>query len=160
MDIIPNPLRDWRNEVEALTQKGQIKMPYTWSVGETGSRFLVALRDERKILANRCPQCQTVYVPPRKNCGRCFVDIGANDWLELGNEGTLTAFTVVRYAYPLQPVAPPFAYAIIQLDGADVGFVHIIKNGLERLKNGARVRAKFQDERSGRILDIDGFEVI
>ncbi len=48
---------DWRNETEALTLKGQIKIPYTWSVGETGSRFLVALRDEQKILANRCPQC-------------------------------------------------------------------------------------------------------
>jgi len=153
-------MTDWRNEVEALTQKGQIKMPYTWSVGETGSRFLIALRDEQKILANRCPQCGMVYVPPRKNCGRCFVDIGADDWLELANEGTVTAFTVVRYAYPLQPVAPPFAYAIVQLDGADVGFVHIIKDGWERLKNGSRVRAKFKDERSGRILDIDGFEVI
>lgn len=153
-------MADWRNEVEALTLKGQIKMPYTWSVGETGSRFLIALRDEQKILANRCPKCGTVYVPPRKNCGGCFVDIGTDDWLEISSEGVVTSFTVVRYAYALQPVAPPFAYAIIQLDGASVGFVHIIKDGLERLKNGARVRAKFQEERSGRILDIDGFEII
>ncbi|MCX6065150.1 MAG: zinc ribbon domain-containing protein, partial [Chloroflexi bacterium] len=108
-------MTDWRNETEALTLKGQIKMPYTWSVGETGSRFLVALRDEQKILANRCSGCGKVYVPPRKNCATCFTEISTENWLELGNEGTVTAFTVVRYAYPLQPVAPPFAYAIIQL---------------------------------------------
>jgi uncharacterized OB-fold protein len=153
-------MSDWRDEVEALTLKGQIKMPYTWSVGETDSRFLVALRDEQKILANRCPLCGTVYVPPRKNCGTCFADIGTDDWLVVGPEGVVTAFTIIHQAHPLQPLATPFAYAIIQLDGADVGFVHILKEGLEHLKIGARVRARFQHERSGRILDIDGFEVI
>lgn len=154
------PLRDWRDQVKALTLKGQIKMPYTWSVGETGSRFLVALRDEQKILGNRCARCAVVYVPPRKNCGGCFTDISPDDWVQVGPEGVVTAYTIVHYAYPLQPVTPPFAYAVIQLDGADVGLLHIIKDGLERLRNGARVRARFRVERSGRILDIDGFELI
>jgi hypothetical protein len=153
-------MADWRDETEGLALKGQIKMPYTWSVGEVGSRFLVALRDEGKILGNRCPLCGTVYVPPRRNCGRCFVDIGAGDWLELGAEGVVTAHAIVHEAGPLQPAEPPFAYAIIQLDGADVGLVHLVKEGLERLKNGARVRARFAGQRSGRILDIDGFEII
>jgi len=168
---------DWREHIEALTLKGQIKLPYTWSVGETGSRFLVALRDEEKILANRCPQCGAVYVPPRKNCGACFVDIGSDDWLEVGPEGVVTAFTIVHYAYPLQPTPPPFAYALIQLDsssaaataggytyvpelGPSVGFVHIIKDGLDQLKAGVRVRARFRDQRTGQILDIDRFEII
>lgn len=153
-------MTDWRDEVEGLTLKGQIKMPYTWSVGEVGSRFLVALRDERKILGNRCARCGTVYVPPRKNCGRCFTDIGADDWLELGAEGTVTAYTIVHDDHPLQPVRPPFAYVIVRLDGADVGFVHLLRDGLERLKAGARVRARFKEQRSGHILDIDGFEIV
>lgn len=152
---------DWLKEVEPLTLKGQIKVPYSWSVGEVGSRFLIALRDRQKILGNRCPRCQTVFVPPRKNCGRCFRDIvDKENWVELGLEGTVTAFTIVRYDSPVQPCAPPFAYALIRLDGADVGFLHLIKDGLEKLKNGARVRAKFGADRTGHILDIDSFEIL
>jgi uncharacterized OB-fold protein len=147
-------------EVECLTLKGQIAVPYNWSVGEVGSRFLTALRDEKKILGNRCEGCGTVYVPPRKNCGRCFKDIGNETWVELSNEGVVTAYTIVRFHYPLQAAQPPFAYALIKIDGADVGLVHIIKENLDVLKNGVRVRALFREERIGHILDIDSFELI
>lgn len=148
----------WLDEVEGLTFKGQIAVPYHWWVGEVGSRFLIALRDEEKILGSRCAACNTVYVPPRKNCGRCFVDL--DDWVEVGNEGVVTAHTIVRFEYPLQPVKPPFAYAIVKLDGADVGLVHIVKENLDALKNGVRVKAVFRKERTGHILDIDSFEIV
>ncbi|MCD6571323.1 MAG: Zn-ribbon domain-containing OB-fold protein [Deltaproteobacteria bacterium] len=151
-------MSEWLQDVKDLTLKGQIKVPYTWSVGEVGSRFLVALRDEKKIIGNRCKNCSTVYVPPRKNCGRCFKDI--DEWVELGSKGIVTAYTIVRYDYPLQPTKAPFAYAIIKLDGADVGFVHIIKEGLDKLKMGTRVRASFKEDRKGNILDIDSFTII
>ncbi len=145
------------DDVEALTLKGQIAVPYTWWVGETGSRFLRGLRDDKKIWGNRCPGCNTVYVPPRKNCGRCFEDI--KEWVELGTEGVVTAHTVVRYTGPGQPAEPPFAYALIRLDGADVDLLHIVRHDLERLKNGVRVRARFKEERTGHILDIADFEI-
>ena len=148
----------WLEEVEALTFKGQISVPYTWWVGEVGSRFLIALRDEEKILGTRCKGCNKVYVPPRRNCGTCFVDV--DEWVELGREGVVTAHTIVRFEYPLQPVNPPFAYAIIKLDGADVGLVHLIKEDLDALKNGVRVRAVFKRERTGHILDIDSFKIV
>jgi len=95
-----------------------------------------------------------------KNCGRCFADI--DEFVELSNEGTVTAHTIVRFKYPLQPADPPFAYALIRLDGADVELVHIIKNDLDSLKNGVRVRTHFKDqsERTGHILDIDSFRII
>ncbi len=148
----------WLDDVEALTFKGQISVPYTWWVGEVGSRFLIALRDEQKILGTRCRSCDRVYVPPRRNCGRCFVDM--DDWVEVGTEGVVTAHTLVRFEYPLQPVKAPFAYAIIKLDGADVGLLHLIKEDLDALKNGVRVRAVFKEERSGHILDIDCFKIV
>jgi len=148
------------DQVEPLTLKGQIAVPYTWWVGEVVSRFLIALRDKKKIIGNRCDRCNTVYVPPRKNCGTCFADI--DEFVELSNEGIVSAYTIVRFKYPLQPADPPFAYALIRLDGADVGLVHIIKDDLDRLKNGVRVRAHFKDqsERIGHILDIDSFRII
>lgn len=151
-------MSDWLNEVPGLTQKGQIAVPCTWWVGEVGSRFLIALRDEKKILGNRCKSCNRVYVPPRKNCGRCFVDI--DDWLELGDEGAVIAHTIVRHEFKLHPVDVPFAYALIKLDGADVAFLHIITDNLDSLKNGVRVRARFREERTGHILDIESFEIV
>ncbi|MFH0787875.1 MAG: Zn-ribbon domain-containing OB-fold protein [Pseudomonadota bacterium] len=149
---------DWIKNVEPLTLKGQIKVPYNWSVGEVGSRFLVSLRDDQKIIGNRCGECKTVFVPPRMNCGKCFKRINA--WVDLSPEGMVEASTVVRFAYPLLPADPPFAFVLIKLDGADVGFLHIIKEGLDRLKKGVRVRARFAEQRTGHITDIEAFTIV
>ncbi len=151
-------MTDWLKEVEPLTLKGQIAVPYTWWAGETGSRFLVSIRDHQKILGTKCKECGTVYVPPRKTCGRCFVDM--DEWMAIADEGVIEAYTIVHYAHAVQPVKPPFAYALIKLDGADVGFLHLIKKDLDKLRNGLRVKAKFKTERTGHILDIDSFELI
>jgi uncharacterized protein len=151
-------MSEWIENVEPLTLKGQIKVPYHWSVGEVGSRFLVALRDEQKIIGNRCSECKTVFVPPRMNCGKCFKRI--NDWVDLSPEGIVEVYTVIRFTYPLQPAEPPFAFALIKLDRADVGFLHIIKNDLDRLKKGVRVRAQFAKNRFGHIKDIEAFTIV
>jgi len=151
-------MTEWLQKVDPLTLKGQIRVPYTWSVGEVGSRFLVALRDDCKILGNKCDQCGTVYVPPRKNCGKCFTLI--RQWVDVGTEGVVQSYTIVRYRSPLQPFPPPFAYVLIRLDGADVGFLHVVKDNIKSLKNGIRVRARFSEDRSGRIMDIECFEII
>ncbi len=151
-------MSEWVENVEPLTLKGQIKVPYSWSVGEVGSRFLVSLRDDQKIIGNRCGECKTVFVPPRMNCGKCFKRI--NDWVDLSPEGIVEAYTVVRFAYPMQPADPPFAFALIKLDGADVGFLHIITKNLDLLKKGVRVRAQFAEQRTGHIKDIEAFTIV
>lgn len=151
-------MADWLRDVEPLTLKGQIKVPYTWSVGETGSRFLTALRDKNIILGNRCGLCETVYVPPRKNCGKCFEPV--KEWVSVGTEGTVEAFTIVRYGWEGQPLPPPFAYALIRLDGADAGFLHLVRDRLRELQVGTRVRARFAPKPRGHILDIEYFEIL
>lgn len=153
-------MADWLEEVEALTLKGKIAVPYTWWVGETGSLFLNAIRSEEKILGSRCPSCGTVFVPPRKNCGRCFVDI--ESIVECGSSGTVTAYTIIRRDHPLYPVKAPFALALIQLDGSDTAITHLITRDLEKLKKDVRVEAQFKkkSERTGHILDIEGFRIV
>ena len=151
-------MSNWLNQVEPLTLKGQISVPYTWWAGDTATKFFYALRDRQKIVGSKCSQCGTVFVPPRKNCGHCFVDINAT--VELADEGVIEAFTIVHYAQPVQPVKPPFAYAIIKLDGADVGFLHLITKDLDKVAVGRRVKARFKTERTANILDIDSFELI
>ncbi|MGC8906904.1 MAG: Zn-ribbon domain-containing OB-fold protein [Desulfomonilaceae bacterium] len=151
-------MEDWRDHTEVLTLKGQISLPYRWWVGETGSRFLTELKERRTIWGNRCAQCGVVYVPPRKNCGRCFKPI--TEMIELSDEGVVTSFTIVRFPFELHPTSTPFAYALIKLDGADVSFLHIIKDNLTSLRNLARVKAVFAKKRAGRILDIECFRLI
>jgi len=144
------------NKKYAYEVPGKLEIPYKYMAGKTGSKFLTALRDEKKILAMKCDQCNTVFVPPRSVCDRCYKRI--DDWVEVGPKGTVTSFTVVRYWEPHMPVKPPFVMALIKLDGADTAMTHIISGVRpEDVKIGMRVEAVFAKERKARITDIDHF---
>ena len=146
-----------KTDEEILVHESRIAVPYSWSAGETGSRFLKALRDERKILANRCPACRRVFVPPCKSCGSCFQ--ACEEWLEVGPRGTLLSFTQALYESPIHPGPRP-VYGLIRLDGADTAFLHRLEAGLAELRIGMTVEAVFAESRNASILDIDHFELV
>jgi len=149
----------WAKQVEELVQSGRIKIPYTWSVGEVGSRFFLELRDHKKIFGTRCPACKKVLVPARKVCGRCFRQ--TNEWVEVSDWGTVQTFTIVRYSSDVQPLKPPFGYAVIRLDGADTGMTHLLfGSDPKKWRMGMRVKAVFKEKRAGNILDIEYFQAI
>lgn len=138
---------------------GQILMNYVYSAGAVGSKFLTALRDGKKIMGIRCSQCNLIYVPPRSTCWQCFAKL--MEWVELPKQGTVETYTVVHYREPIQPLPIPFAYAIIKLDGADTGFLHLLGEvDLKKIKVGMRVEAVFKEEGEGNILDIKYFKAI
>ncbi len=137
--------------------EGKLALPYQYFAGRTGSRFLIGLRDEKKIMGIRCEACDKVFVPPRSTCERCFKDISDN-WVELGNTGTVTGHTVIRYEEPHQPIKPPYILAQIKLDGADTPITHIVKGiGLTKIKKGDRVKAVFARKSTSSIMDIECF---
>ncbi|MEW6440986.1 MAG: Zn-ribbon domain-containing OB-fold protein [bacterium] len=149
----------WLESVEPMVHHSRIKVPYTWSVGETGSRFLAGIRDHKRLQGKQCESCKTVYVPPRKMCPRCFRDTGP--WVDVGPDGTLLTYTIVRYENGLQPARAPFAYGIIQLDGASTGLLHLIGDvDLSSIRSGLRLTAVFKEERTGTILDIAHFRPV
>jgi len=136
---------------------GRIIIPFNYAAGAVASRFFVALRDHSKILGRRCPQCTRVIVPPRMFCVRCFTP--TSQWVEVKSTGTLVNFTVVRRPEPHHPLKVPFAYGVIQLDGADTHLVHLLGEiDLERIQTGMRLRAVFREKRVGSILDIAYFK--
>ncbi len=138
--------------------EGRMALPYQYFAGAVGSRFLVALRDEKKILGVRCESCNKTFVPPRQTCERCFAVLTDN-WVDVEPTGEVTAFTVIRYAEPYQPKAPPYVLALIKLDGSDTPFAHVLEcGGVENAKIGMRVRAVFADEPVNSILQIAHFE--
>ncbi len=147
-------MENWRENQEIIVMEGRIKVPYTWAAGEVGTRYLETLRDQRKFMGTRCPRCEIVYHPPRRNCPDCFEE--CEDWVELGSQGELQSYTVVRRHHPqLSPLPLPFAYGIIKLDGADTGFLHILSDFQEgELAVGSRVEAVFAEEREGNIRDV------
>ncbi len=138
---------------------GQIYIPNTYSAGAVGSRFLIELRDNKKIMGTRCPTCNLVYVPARSVCRDCFGEL--SEWVEVSHKGTLLTYTVACESNPIQPVSTPIVYGIVQLDGADTGFVHMLGEvDPEKLKIGTKVKAVFKvkKERVASILDIKYFK--
>ena len=148
----------WRH-VEPIAYEGRIKVPYSWQAGETASYFLIRLRDDQKIVGRKCPKCQKVLVPPRKNCPFCFVH--TKEWVELVGQGEVETFTIVHRGTHIQPLKPPFVYAVIRLDGADTGMVHLLGEVEPGdVKEGMRVKAVFAEERKGSPLDIAYFKPV
>lgn len=152
-------MADRVEELEPFVFPGKIDIPNTYSAGKVGSRFLIELRDNRKIMGIKCPTCHQVYVPPRSTCKYCFGEL--SECIEVSNKGTLLTYAVAYQPNPVQPVEPPIAYGIVQLDGADTGLAHMLGEvDPAQLKVGMKVKAVFKakKERVASILDIKYFK--
>jgi uncharacterized OB-fold protein len=143
-------------EPAPLSGAHTLEYTYKRSVGPVLGRFFGGLRDGRiegvKTAAGR------VLCPPLEHdpeTGEATTD----DWVEVGPGGTVTTWAWIAEPRDQHPLDRPFAFALVQLDGADTGLLHAVDAGEEgRMRTGMRVRARFADERSGRIQDIACFE--
>ena len=133
---------------DSFVVEGKLALPYRYFAGQTGSRFLCALRDEQTIFGNRCPRCDKVFVPPRLTCERHPTEM-LSEWIPLSGAGVVTGFTVVRYEEPYQPAKPPYILALVKLDGADIS--------PSEMRVGLRLKAVFAKAPTSTILDIDHF---
>ena len=69
---------------------------------------------ERRLMAVKCENCGSVFVPPRPMCTNCFSKELA--WTQLDTKGKLVTYTVIYIApEQFQPLAP-YAYGIIELE--------------------------------------------
>ena len=139
---------------------GEAEHVYYWHLGEYMSRFLLGLRDKKTILGIKCSSCGRVYVPPREVYGRCFRTM--DHWIDLGTEGSIYAFTVVKLPYidpnTGKPIKVPRTDIYVKLDGADTCLMHWLDESDEkRITVGARVKAVFKEHRRGTIHDIECF---
>jgi uncharacterized OB-fold protein len=152
-----------KQATENIVYSGQLFIPYRFEAGRTQSRFLKELRDKKRIMGLKCAKCDKVYVPPRSTCKECFSPL--DKWVEVGTEGKLLTYTVLRTPRRAQQELLerhlPIAYGIIKLDGADTGFVHLLGEvDLDKIKVGMRVKAVFEEERKASILDINYFKPV
>jgi len=145
---------------EPMRQRMALEFPYKHSTGEVIGRFLAGLKVDKAIWGRRVSG-QGVVVPP---LDYSEVDgSGGGEWVRVADEGVVTAVAIVtRPIERLHPFAEPFAFVLVRLDGADTAMAHVVRNGLEKLKVGSRVRAVWapDGERQGTIRDILHFEIV
>ena len=130
---------------------------YQHTASPEESRFLRGLAEGR-LLAQRCPVCGKVYIPPR---GACPTDgVPTTDEVELPDHGIVTTFCVVNVDYPGQRVSAPYVAAAVLLDGADIPFQHLILGcDPDEVRMGMRVRAEWKprEEWGTTLENIDHF---
>jgi hypothetical protein len=147
--------RSATDQVTITTTPVSLSVEHTASVQET--RYLLGLQDGR-LLAQRCPQCGKVYIPPR---GACPVDgVPTDVEVELPDKGIVTTFCIVNVPFYGQRITPPYVAAYVLLDGADIPFLHLILDcPAEDVRMGLRVEAvwKPRDEWGPTLQNIDHF---
>jgi uncharacterized protein len=128
-----------------------LEYPYTRTTGPVIGPFLTGLRDGR-ILGNRCGD--RVLCPPLEYDPETSEPL-APEFVEVGPGGTVRSWTWVAHPTPKHPFDHPFAFALIQLDGADTPIAHAVDAGsMEAMSTGMRVAARYRDERDGAITDV------
>lgn len=141
-------------------------LKYKWAAGPHLGAFLRALKEER-IIANRCPKCSRLQLPPTPVCGRCHIAMGET-YLELSHTGTVISYSFVvdpMYDAGIGGMRPvPYTLGAIVLDGGpDVAFFHRLEEkDPEKVRVGMRVEAVFRppEEREASMEDILHFRTI
>ena len=150
---------------ELIVSKQVLSLAQRFSTGPIMGRFLIELRDNKRIMALRVKSNGRYLIPPRE------VDAWSHEpgdeWVEVGPEGNVREFDIIYYASP-DPLSGetrevPYCIAWIMLDGitGDSPLWHLIKpEDTAKVKGGVRVRAVFAEERHGAMEDIKYFEVV
>ena len=133
-----------------------LEYAYKRSLGPVLTRFFTALRDGR--LQGVATADGRVLLPPTEYDPLTGADVG--DPVDVGPEGTITSWTWVDDPSPRDPLAKPFAWALIDVDGADTALLHAVDAPREALTTGARVRLRWREERVGHMSDIEAWEIV
>lgn len=133
----------------------EVGYTYTRMVGPVIGEFLGNLRDG-KISGTKsstgkvvCPA--TEYDPVTAEELSTFVT--------LPDTGTVKTWSWVNQPRAKHLLKKPFAWALIQIDGADTSLLHMVDAGSEaNMKTGMKVKVRWAAQRKGFITDIECFD--
>ncbi len=134
-----------------------VSLDYVYAASPEESTFYRGLHEGR-ILGQRCPTCEKVYVPPRSACPTDGTPTEGE--IELSGIGTITTFCIVNVPFLGQKITPPYVSAYVLLDGADIAVLHLILGvPADEVRMGMRVQAvwKPRDEWTYSLENIDHF---
>jgi uncharacterized protein len=155
------PLVDAAAQLEVIPYK--LNLHYEHAFGPYYGRLFDEIKTNRRIMGVRTPDGDGALLPPRE-----FDDIShkkTGTWVEIKQTGTVRAMSVIHLEFIGQKQPPPYIYAEIMLDGASTRLIHNIAGidmgrAKELVKPGTRVRAVWNEKRTGSLDDISHFEVI
>lgn len=134
-----------------------VSLDYNYAASPEESLFYRGL-NEGRIMGQRCPTCEKVYVPPRSACPADGTP--TEEEVELSQTGTITTFCIVNVPFLGQKITPPYVSAYVLLDGADIAVLHLILGvPADEVRMGMRVKAvwKPKDEWAYSLENIDHF---
>lgn len=132
-----------------------LELPYRRSVGPVVGAFLTGLRDQH-VVGSRTAAGR-VIVPPLEydpDTGDAVDEI-----VEVGTAGVVTSWAWIDEPLRKHPLDHPFAWVLVQLDGADTSLIHALDVAdASAVSTGMRVQIRWAAERRGHITDIACFE--
>ena len=143
---------------EVLSAPHSMEFPYTRSTGPMVGAFLTGLRD-RQVLGVR-DSAGRVVVPPPEYDAATAEQLPHDQLVPVGPEGVVTSWSWNATPRLGQPFDRPFAWALVQLDGADTSLLHALDAAPDQISTGMRVRIRWSDETTGYIKDIACFEAV
>jgi uncharacterized protein len=143
---------------EVLSAPHSMEFAYTRSTGPVVGAFLTGLR-ARKVLGSKDSQGRVVVPPPEYDV-KTAAPTDPAALVEVGQEGVITSWSWNPLPRAGQPFDRPFAWVLVQLDGADTSMLHALDAPREEIRTGQRVRIRWADETTGYMKDIACFEVV
>ena len=141
---------------EVLVADHAIEYTYTRSTGPIIGAFLAGLRD-KQVKGVRGADGR-VIVPPVEYDPVTSDDL--SEIVDVADTGVVTTWAWNDKPLKGQPLDRPFAWALVQLDGADTGLLAAVDAGdAAAMRTGLRVKARWADERVGSIRDLVCFDL-
>ena len=141
-------------DADVLRSDFDLEFTYTRTYGPVMSQFFTELKD-RKLLGIKGSQGQ-VICPPLEYDPQTAESL--SEFVELGEAGVVKTWAWVNEPLDKHPLQKPFAWALIQMDGADSAMLHAIDADKSAMKTGMKVKIRWAEERVGNIHDISCFE--
>ncbi len=140
---------------DVLRAEFDLNFTYTRTTGPVIGRFFTELRD-RKLVGIKGSD-GSVICPPTEYDPKTAAEL--NEFVDLEPTGTVKTWSWVKQPREKHPLDKPFAWALIQIDGADTSMLHAVDGASEdTMSTGMKVKIRWADETTGRINDIACFE--
>jgi len=143
-------------EFDKIKHLESIKLPFMLDFypledekGTRVSQFFKNLREGR-LTTTRCRKCAKLMWPPRIVCPNCLSN--ELEWVDLGTEGELYAFTEMRIGAPLGFVEDmPVCIGIVKISGLLIS-TRIDNAKYEQLRIGDKLQLKIVELNDGRVF--------
>lgn len=142
------------HEADVLRSDFDLEFTYTRTYGAVMSKFFTELKDQ-KVLGIKGSQGQ-VICPPLEYDPQ--TSDALSEFVELSDTGVVKTWSWVAQPMDKHPLQTPFAWVLVQIDGADTSMLHMLDASKEQVKTGMKVKIRWAENRVGNIHDIACFE--